>query len=153
MCMIELQQPKFLCLISEILELELLYLDEMAERVAVAIALRSWETTREDRAELLEQITERLARITNHHYNYDNLLYSTLSAIHQLPAACVETMRELMKRATSKTAKCMLVHLCADVMLTYADAIEMYRRTSARQIGARSDAQWTTGTVSDAYFA
>uniref|UniRef100_A0A7I4YRB8 Nucleoporin_C domain-containing protein n=1 Tax=Haemonchus contortus TaxID=6289 RepID=A0A7I4YRB8_HAECO len=128
-------------------------LDEMAERVAVAIALRSWETAREDRAEILEQITKRLAHITNNQGDYDNLLYSTLSSIHLLPTACAETMRELMKRAVDKTAKRIMVHLCSDMMLTFADAIEMYRRTSSKQAGSRSDAQWTTGAISDAYSA
>lgn len=51
-----------------------------------------------------------------------------LSIIHQLPAACADTLRELMKRAVDLSAKRLLVHLCADVMLNYANAIEETRR-------------------------
>ncbi|VDO39159.1 unnamed protein product [Haemonchus placei] len=150
---VELKRKKIVCNRVVLFLKHMDIYDRMAERVAVAIALRSWETAREDRAEILEQITKRLAHITNNQGDYDNLLYSTLSSIHLLPTACAETMRELMKRAVDKTAKRIMVHLCSDLMLTFADAIEMYRRTSSKQAGSRSDAQWTTGAISDAYSA
>ena len=50
----------------------------MAERVSVAIAMRNWEITREDRAEIMEQTTKRLGYINNIHYGYDNMVYSTV---------------------------------------------------------------------------
>lgn len=125
-------------------------LDEMVERVSVAIKLRHWETVREDRAEILEQIAKRLAHKTSSHYGYDGLLYSKLSIIHQLPAACADTLRELMKRAVDLSAKRLLVHLCADVMLNYANAIEETRRSSKTNATA-ADVLWTTGAISDAY--
>lgn len=45
----------------------------------MAIKLRHWETVREDRAEILEQIAKRLAHKTSSHYGYDGLLYSKVS--------------------------------------------------------------------------
>ncbi|KJH47673.1 N-terminal like protein [Dictyocaulus viviparus] len=126
-------------------------LSEMSERVYVAIALRDWEVVREDRAEILEQITKRLAQISNVHYGYDSMLYSTLSIIHNLPAACAETIRELLEKAVDKAAKRRLVQLCADMLLTFSNAIDSYRRDASSVVVPQCDVQWTTGVVSDAY--
>uniref|UniRef100_A0A158PCH1 MYND-type domain-containing protein n=1 Tax=Angiostrongylus cantonensis TaxID=6313 RepID=A0A158PCH1_ANGCA len=126
-------------------------LSEMTERVSVAIALCEWEVTREDRAEVMEQTTKRLGHISNVHYGYDAMVYCTLSAIHNLPAACADTMRELMIRAVDKAAKRRLVYLCADMLLTFANAIESCRRMPTSVVVPRGDVQWTAGSISDAY--
>ncbi|KAJ1365542.1 hypothetical protein KIN20_025910 [Parelaphostrongylus tenuis] len=126
-------------------------LSEMAERVSVAIALRDWELTREDRAEVLEQTSKRLGHICDAHYGYDTMIYSTLSAIHNVPAACADIMRELMARAVDKAARRRLVHICADMLLIFANAIELCRRTSTSVVVPQGDVQWTVGSISDAY--
>ncbi|KAK6753335.1 hypothetical protein RB195_012749 [Necator americanus] len=101
---------------------------EMIERVAVAIALSNWEGIREDRAEIMEQVTKRLHRISDASLDCESAVYSKLSLIHNLPAACVETMRELIKRTADKEAKELLIHLCADLLLTFVNAVETNRR-------------------------
>ncbi|KIH61515.1 hypothetical protein ANCDUO_08214 [Ancylostoma duodenale] len=99
----------------------------MTERVAVAIALWQWECIREDRAEIMEQIIKRLEHISNVPYGCESTIYSTLSIIHFLPTACIETMRGLMRRAVDKEAKQRLVQLCADLLLTFMNAVETHR--------------------------
>ncbi|RCN42505.1 N-terminal like protein [Ancylostoma caninum] len=123
---------------------------EMTERVAVAIALWQWECIREDRAEIMEQIIKRLEHISSVPYGCESTIYSSLSIIHFLPTACIETMQELMRRAVDKEAKQRLVQLCADLLLTFVNAVETHRRNVP--VVSAVESQWTTGTISDAYF-
>ncbi|EPB66139.1 hypothetical protein ANCCEY_14770, partial [Ancylostoma ceylanicum] len=125
-------------------------LTEMTERVAVAIALWQWECIREDRAEIMEQVIKRLEQICSVPYGCESTIYSALSIIHHLPTACIQTIRELMRRAVDKEAKQRLVQLCADLLLTFMNAVETHRRNVP--VTATNELQWTTGTISDAYF-
>ncbi|VDK54540.1 unnamed protein product [Cylicostephanus goldi] len=118
--------------------------DRMSERVAAAIALWQWESMREDRAELMDQVTKKLETIADAPYVYESNIYSALSIIHKLPTACIETVRELMRRAVDKDAKQRLIILCADLLLTFMNAIKAQRRSDG-------DLQWTTGAISNAY--
>ncbi|KHJ96023.1 nucleoporin [Oesophagostomum dentatum] len=124
-------------------------LNEMIERVAVAIALWQYESVREDRAEVVERIAKRLDNICSVPFTYDSTIYSTLSVLHNFPTACVETMRDFSRRAVDKEAKQQFVDLCAQVLLTFVNAVETQRRnTSLKRPG---DVQWTTGAISDAF--
>ncbi|WKY10378.1 hypothetical protein Q1695_002603 [Nippostrongylus brasiliensis] len=125
-------------------------LEEMTERVSVAAKLRRWEIAHEDHAEILEQISSRLERMTGDDYEYENLLYTKLSIIHHFPAACVTTVKEIMKRSVTTAAKHVLIHICADAMLIFSSAVEESRKSSKLGVPPGTT-HWTTGIISDAY--
>uniref|UniRef100_A0A1I7XKW4 Nucleoporin_C domain-containing protein n=1 Tax=Heterorhabditis bacteriophora TaxID=37862 RepID=A0A1I7XKW4_HETBA len=127
----------------------------MSERVMVTLAVRSWQTSNEDHSEAICMVGEKMAKIIGHKGEPESILFGKLSIIHLLPQSLVACVRSLLSRSGSaqlvKSARLELLYMGADLLLTYANAIEACRRSVNGVLVSVGDAQWTTGHISDAY--